>query len=96
MARMADANTEQGAAPDHVDLGKADLQQRAAVTLIIEVLDMIAPQLVGVPRTLPLAALTLRAYAELLERGDGLIKTDPTLAALAEIVKWAEAQEGKR
>jgi hypothetical protein len=68
------------------ELLNADVQQRAAVTLIIEMLDMIAPNVLPHPRVLPLSALTLRAYAELIERSAELIEIDPQFAALANLI----------
>jgi hypothetical protein len=80
------------------ELLHADIQQRAAVTLIIEILDLISPNILAHPRTLPLSALTLRAYAELLETSAGLIRTVPHLAKLADQIHDREQhhRDGKR
>lgn len=80
MARLArDAGTYDA-------LLHADIRQRAAVTLLIEILDMLAPSVLAHPRVIPLSALTLRAYAELLTTSAELIETDPHLAKLAALV----------
>jgi hypothetical protein len=69
------------------ELVNADIQQRAVVSLLTEILDMFAPQVLPLPRLLPFVTLTLRAYAELIERSAELLKTDPDLANLAESIK---------
>ena len=63
-----------------------DAQARAAMTLIIEILDMASPPMLANGRVLPLAAITLRAYAELLETSEHMLG-NPKIRDLVEQVR---------
>lgn len=65
-----------------VDAINADPQSRAVVTLLLDVLDMATGPVVAHPRLLPLAALTLQSYAELLDRSEVIIADSPQFRAM--------------
>ena len=75
-----------------IDALNADVQSRAAVTLLLDVLDMATGPLVAHPRLLPLAALTLQSYAELLERSEVVIADSPQFRAMVAEHERAERE----
>ena len=60
-----------------VEAINASAQHRAILTLIIEVLDMSIGSIVAHPELIPTAALTLRGYADLLDRSREVIAHSP-------------------
>ena len=64
----------------------ADLQQRAATTLIFEMLDLLAPQVLCQPELLPTVSLALHSYAELLERSEEIIDDSPEFQEMIKTV----------
>lgn len=78
------------------ELLHADVRQRAAVTLTVEMLDMISPNMLAHPQTLPLTALALRAYAELLGASAELIETAPHLQHLVDEHERHHHRGGRR
>lgn len=76
MGRLA---TEQGLDIDKIN---ASTQQRAAITLLVELLDTATMPIMMHPDLVPAAALALRGYAELLETATETINADPNLSGL--------------
>jgi hypothetical protein len=69
---------ERAAAQDiDVETINASVQHRALMTLVIEVLDMSVGSVVAHPELIPTAVLTLRGYADLLDRSQGVIANSP-------------------
>lgn len=60
-----------------VDAFNADVRQRAASTLLIDLLDMATQPIIAHPELIPAAVLTLNSYAELLARSRQLIAECP-------------------
>lgn len=65
-----------------IDAINADVQSRAVVTLLLDVLDMATGPVVAHPRLLPIASLTLQSYAELLDRSEVIIADSPQFRAM--------------
>lgn len=59
-----------------------DVQQRAVIALIVELLDMIAGDLLAHPEVLPTVGLALHSYAELIERSAEAIDETPAFRDL--------------
>lgn len=85
MGRMA---AEQGIDVDKIN---ASTQHRAAVTLLVELLDTATMPIILHTDLVPTAALTLRAYAELIEAATAAVNADPDLAALRDFARDAES-----
>lgn len=60
-----------------IDAFNADVRQRAAATLIVEMLDMATQPIIAHPELIPAAAHTLHCYAELLLRSRQVIENCP-------------------
>jgi len=84
MGRLA---AEQGL---DVDAINHSTQQRAAITLLVELLDTATMPIMMHPDLVPAAALALRGYAELLETATETINDDPGLSGLRDFVAAAE------
>jgi hypothetical protein len=84
MGRLAH---EQGIDVDKIN---ASTQQRAAITLIVELLDMATAPIMTHPDVVPAAALALRGYAELLETATETINADPNLSGLRDFAAATE------
>lgn len=65
-----------------VDKINADIRQRAAATLLIELLDMGTQPIIAHPELIPIAALTLCSYGELLLRSQKIIAECPEFQAM--------------
>jgi hypothetical protein len=89
---------EQGG-PVRVAELQADMSARAMITLLVEVLDQATKPITHRPEYLPLAAITLRAYAELLDTADSMMR-DPEVQRFLDTLREELAEmferEGKR
>jgi hypothetical protein len=90
MGRMAH---EQGIDVDKIN---GSTQHRAAVTLLVELLDTATIPILLHADLVPTAALTLRAYAELIESATAAVDADPSLAALRDFARDAETAAVRR
>ena len=84
MGRMA---AEQGIDVDQIN---HSTRHRAAITLLVELLDTATMPIIVHTDLVPAAALTLRAYAELIEAATEAINDSPDLAGLRDMVRDAE------
>jgi hypothetical protein len=73
-----------------IDTFNADTRQRAAASLIIELLDMATQPIIAHPELIPAAVLTLHSYAELLARSRQVIVETPEFQAMVRAHVHAE------
>jgi phosphohistidine phosphatase SixA len=90
MGRMA---AEQGIDVDKIN---ASTQHRAALTMLVELLDTATMPIIVHTDLVPTAALTLRAYAELIESAAAVIDKTPEMRELRDIVRDVESAHCRR